>query len=162
MPNPPKRIPAEEKDIQEMLDLAKKLRHNIPELNSVPEEKIAKELVQSTSRVSIYQQHTGPLPSPEDFARYEQILPGLANRIVLMSEKSLDSTIESRKTILTTEKKRVLRGQLFAFFLTILFLISSLGTIIAGLSPFLSGSLGLVALAPIIASFLQTRRVKKE
>jgi hypothetical protein len=34
----------------------------------------------------IQQHHTGPLPPPNDLARYEQIIPGLAERIVTCME----------------------------------------------------------------------------
>ena len=37
---------------------------------------------------------SGPLPPPEDFARYEHTLPGTADRIVTMAEKALDGAIE--------------------------------------------------------------------
>ncbi|PIQ30327.1 MAG: hypothetical protein COS35_13425 [Zetaproteobacteria bacterium CG02_land_8_20_14_3_00_50_9] len=30
--------------------------------------------------------HSGPLPAPEDFAKYENILPGAAERILSMAE----------------------------------------------------------------------------
>lgn len=41
--------------------------------------------------------HAGPLPSVNEFAGYEQILPGAADRIIAMAEKSLDMEIEDRK-----------------------------------------------------------------
>jgi len=31
--------------------------------------------------------HSGPLPPPQDFAEYEQTLPGVADRILSMAEK---------------------------------------------------------------------------
>lgn len=35
--------------------------------------------------------HTGPLPSVNDFAGYDDVLPGAADRIVQMAEKSIDA-----------------------------------------------------------------------
>ncbi|WP_373565396.1 DUF2335 domain-containing protein [Bradyrhizobium diazoefficiens] len=35
-------------------------------------------------------QHRGPIPSPEQFGGYEQILPGSADRILKMAEKEQD------------------------------------------------------------------------
>lgn len=35
--------------------------------------------------------HAGPLPAVEDFAGYEQVLPGSAERLLSMAEKSLDT-----------------------------------------------------------------------
>ena len=46
-------------------------------------EAIAK--VQATATTS----YSGPLPQPDDLARYDEILPGAANRIVTMAERQM-------------------------------------------------------------------------
>lgn len=38
-----------------------------------------------------------PLPTPEEMKQYEEVLPGLADRITRMAEKSLDSSIEDQR-----------------------------------------------------------------
>lgn len=41
--------------------------------------------------VQLQQQHyCGPLPQPEDLAKYDQIVPGAAERIIKMAEKEMD------------------------------------------------------------------------
>lgn len=45
---------------------------------------------QPAQPVMIRKSFQGPLPTPEDLARYNDIEPGLANRIVLMAEKQSD------------------------------------------------------------------------
>lgn len=35
---------------------------------------------------AVAKHHSGPLPAPEDLARYEQLLPGAAERIIAMAE----------------------------------------------------------------------------
>lgn len=41
--------------------------------------------------------HSGPLPAVSEFAGYNQVLPGAADRILSMAEKSLDMEISDRQ-----------------------------------------------------------------
>ena len=60
------------------LDQIKVLIENLP-----PQERLeAIELVRSTTL-----SHSGPLPAPQDFREYDQVLPGSAERILSMAEK---------------------------------------------------------------------------
>lgn len=41
--------------------------------------------------IQVQQQHySGPLPKPEDLAKYNQVVPGAAERIIAMAEKEMD------------------------------------------------------------------------
>lgn len=51
--------------------------------------------------------HQGPLPPPEDFAAYEQALPGAADRIMRMAEKSLEARIHQQEVIGDCDKSRI-------------------------------------------------------
>ena len=44
------------------------------------------------------QWRSAPLPTVDEFAGYERIQPGAADRIITMAEKSLDAEIEAQKT----------------------------------------------------------------
>lgn len=70
--NLPERLPPgdEESNLERMLEL-------------VPEDKREEFITILTQEV----RHSGPLPRPDDLARYEQILPGLAERIVRLPER---------------------------------------------------------------------------
>ena len=46
---------------------------------------------------------SGPLPSVEEYAGYERVLPGAADRILAMAEKSLDVEISDRKAATAME-----------------------------------------------------------
>jgi uncharacterized membrane protein len=63
--------------------------------------------------------HRGPVPSPETFAKYEQILPGAADRLLTMAEKEGDHrrALELKQTDAAIATMK--RGQIFgvsAFF----------------------------------------------
>lgn len=36
-----------------------------------------------------HHQYSGPLPKPEDLAKYEQVIPGAAERIIKMAEREM-------------------------------------------------------------------------
>ena len=42
---------------------------------------------------------SGPLPSAAEFSRYEQVLPGAADRILSMAEQSLQAEIEGQREV---------------------------------------------------------------
>ncbi|WP_202613639.1 DUF2335 domain-containing protein [Ornithinimicrobium cerasi] len=47
--------------------------------------------------------HSGPLPDPSQLGHYEQILPGLADRIVSMAEQEMTSQQSDRRTLVNAE-----------------------------------------------------------
>lgn len=65
-------------------------------------EDISNELVTRVVGHSV--QYSGPLPACDDFARYEQVLPGAADRIMAMAEEGLRQNGERIKNE-TIEKK---------------------------------------------------------
>lgn len=54
---------------------------------------------------------SGPVPRPADLAAYDQTLPGAADRILRMAEKSLDSQIATDKALAEGDVQAVKRGQ---------------------------------------------------
>lgn len=61
--------------------------------------------------------HIGPLPTPRDLDQYNQVLPGLAGRIVTMAEKEQAHRIDSEQKVLTALILSHHRGQILATFL---------------------------------------------
>lgn len=49
----------------------------------------------------------GPLPPPEDFAKYEQVMPGTADRILAMAEKEQQIRADGQDKILANDKRRI-------------------------------------------------------
>ena len=56
--------------------------------------------------------YSGPLPPSSEFAQYEQILSGAAQRILTLAEKEAEHRHITENKLL----KSVERGQIFAFF----------------------------------------------
>src|SRR5262249_5477754 len=54
---------------------------NMPDNNRLPPGQRGTQVIQHTQTL-----HHGPIPSPEDFAAYNSVLPGAADRILKMAE----------------------------------------------------------------------------
>lgn len=108
--------------------------------------------------------HHGPIPTPEDMVMYDQLLPGLANRIVTMAEeqshhrmeherKSLNSDITVKRDIAAERK----RGQFMAFVIALL--LPSLGTtLILHNYPIIGTIFGGVGLFPVVWAFIPKKQ----
>ena len=81
-------------------------------LKDVPEEyreRIQCAIVHQSQR-SIFQ---GPLPHPEILAKYDSILPGAAERILVMAEKEQNHRINSDEKIIKGQIKQFSIGGIF-------------------------------------------------
>ena len=83
--------------------------------------------------------HIGPLPRPEDFAKYENILSGSADRILNMAEKEqlhrhgMDGEMASQSRLEIDNEHRIMtKGQIFAFIIVIITVLGSFGFIYLG------------------------------
>jgi hypothetical protein len=111
-----------------------------------------------TQQVQVNQKiHQGPLPAPEDLQRYDDLLPGAAERIIRMAEveqrhrheqesKAISSELATREVLQATEKNRIdgvmssdKRGQY-------------LGAAVSFLA--ISGAIYLAPSQPVVAGFL--------
>ena len=86
--------------------------------------KIAR-LVQSVVAQVQVSQFSGPLPPPEALAKYNEILPGAADRIILMTEQQSGHRQELEMKVATAQIRQSDRGQLYAFIIAIAFLIGA-------------------------------------
>jgi uncharacterized membrane protein len=103
----------------------------------------------------VMRHHRGPLPSPETFGQYDLVLPGAAERILRLTEKSLDHriSVESieagcNRDLTTAEIILAKRAQIFTFLLTLVFLAMSTVAIFDG-QPIAATAAGVAALGTI-------------
>lgn len=50
------------------------------------------------TKVALRQEYSGPIPHPHHLRQYEEVLPGAAERIMAMAEKSLESATSLEKS----------------------------------------------------------------
>lgn len=111
--------------------------------------------------------HQGPLPSPDDLAKYDQAFPGTGERIIAMAEleqrhrhaieiKSLDAQIGDRGCYRAERK----RGQYLGFSIGAIALVS--GTVAACLgAPVVGGLFGAGGVTALVSAFLYERHTEK-
>jgi uncharacterized membrane protein len=61
----------------------------------------------------------GPLPSPQLLQEYENILPGLAERIVIMAETQAAHRQRMERSVLKIESRNSTLGVIFAFLISV-------------------------------------------
>lgn len=101
--------------------------------------------------------HSGPLPCPEDYAEYERVLPGSANRILQMAEASLSSFQKLTSRNLELDYKEGGRGQIFAFVLALVAIL--VGGILVYVGHDIGGSiLSVGGLTTLVVAFIQGKK----
>ena len=113
------------------------------------------------------QTYSGPVPQPEDLAKYEQIQPGFADRLMTMAEIEQKEPIAATNTMLDNEKirddqemQRLKTGQYFA--LLSVFTIASLLTYIAYLgAPQAAAAAKSIAIVGVVDAFVSGNLKKK-
>lgn len=102
----------------------------VPVQENLPEDvnKVLEELTEEQRRVLMgtmvameQKMYSGPLPPAEEIEAYERVCPGAADRIIAMTEKSLDHRISNEKIIVNEETKQSSRGQILGFVLAVFF-----------------------------------------
>ncbi len=109
--------PVKNEKSQEVVDINEVLK-------SLPKEK--RELLQ-TAFLAIEERSSfsGPLPPPEDFAKYEEVLPGATDRILKMAEEQSEHRMYCEKKMVECNTSQSSRGQLIGALLVALCLIMS-------------------------------------
>lgn len=69
------------------------------------------------------QEFSGPIPHPELFAKYEDVLPGSADRILKMAELQSEHRQYLEKSVIDSNIQDSKRGQYFAFILALVLII---------------------------------------
>lgn len=103
----------------------------------------------------------GPLPPPEVLANYNQILPGLAERIVTMAETQSRHRQHIEEIAIASKIQNERHGQYLAFILAAIALVGSFWVIALGKSP--AGITGIIGtLATLAAVFVYGRRSQQK
>jgi len=113
-------------------------------------------------------QFAGPLPPPEILAKYEQLMPGIAERLMSLTEteashrrhlesKSLDAQIEA----FNNESSEIRLGQILAFSIGTITIISGAYTSVHGAE--IAGSLiGTGGVIGLVTAFIYGRKGKEK
>lgn len=115
-------------------------------------------------RLQIAARFSGPIPPPETLQKYDQILPGLAERIMKQAESQTAHRIEIEKKVIQSDVINSRLGLIFGFILGLIGIgggtyLTYLGMTQSGL--IISGGT-LVSLISVFIYGSQTRRKERE
>ena len=74
---------------------------------------------QTQMTVSATEVWSGPIPPPEALQKYEELVPGAANRILEMAEGQTAHRLQIEKTVIRGDSWRSLLGLIFGFILSV-------------------------------------------
>ena len=66
--------------------------------------------------------YEGPLPPSAEFGRYNEILPGAAERILAMAEREQEARLAAQKAVIDKEYRLRRHGQIYALIITAAFM----------------------------------------
>lgn len=117
-----------------------------------------------SEKIDVLQQeaYQGPIPHPDLFAKFEEVLPGAADRILSMSESEQNHRHQMEQQHLDLVRKMSLKGLYCGFFIAISIIIG--GLILLSLGKSLEGfGLIITALAALVGAFIyKGKEVKKD
>lgn len=104
---------------------------------------------------------SGPMPHPSILAKYEEIVPGAAERILVMAESSMRHQQEYDHAVLEASKQQLARGQILGFLIGISAIGASVYAAILGY-PWLAAILGGTTVVGLVTAFVVGRLVSKK
>jgi uncharacterized membrane protein len=108
-----------------------------------------------------HQKFEGPLPPPSILEGYDRVLPGAAERIMQMTEKSLNHQQEINYAALTAASREGRAGQWFAFIIALSALVTGAFAIFSG-HPVAGATIVSTTLAGGVGTFIISKRGEQE
>ncbi len=93
-------------------ELNPQLQQVVDNIEHIPEENRGRAIMHTLEMTS------GPLPAPEQLAKYDEVVPGAADRIIAMAESNQTHRQENESKIINEELKFNERGQIYGFAIT--------------------------------------------
>lgn len=120
-----------------------------------------KPLPEKTDRVHLIRQvsetFSGPLPHPDILQRYNEILPGSAERIFKTFEGQTQHRQKLERSVVKTDNAKSIMGLVFGFVIAITAICGGIYCALEG-RPFLGGTLSFTGIALIVASFIYKKK----
>jgi uncharacterized membrane protein len=120
---------------------------------------------QQSNRNVAVQQHSaeffsGPLPHPDILKKFNEVVPGSAERIIKMAEDQSAHRKELEKKVIASDIYRSKWGQILGFIIAIMGLAVSAAVAIYG-SAIAGGIIGVGTLASLVSVFMYGSKAKK-
>jgi len=118
--------------------------------------------VETTQMVASMQMtFQGPLPPAVELEKYNQIVPGAAERIITMAEKQTAHRMDLEKHAVSEQLRQSARGQLFALIIGVSGII---GAVVVGLigNAWVAGTIATASLGTLAVSFITGKRQEQQ
>lgn len=107
------------------------------------------------------QAFSGPLPHPDILKKFDEVVPGAAERIIKMAEGQFEHRTALERKVIESDIERSKRGQVLGFLIAIVGLVASaliaiFGNAIAG------GIIGVGTLASLVGVFMYGAKTRSE
>jgi len=135
------------------LPITPKLKEILNEIE-IPEEKRGEILEVVQASVTVF---SGPIPPAELLAGYNKIIPDGADRIMKMAEDQSKYRMEIERIVIESQEKQGKKGQMFAFGLGAIGMISSTLIAIFG-APWVAAVIGGSTLGTLVVAFLRGKK----
>lgn len=103
----------------------------------------------------------GPIPHPSTLLEYDNVAPGLAERIVVMAEKEQSHRFECDKALINEPIKATKRGQWMGFVIAALCICASFVLALLGFEV-VAGIIGGATVVGLVTVFVTNKPSKKE
>lgn len=125
-------------------------------VQALPKEKQV-EAIRIFARISITSSHSGPIPSPEKLEKYDDVLPGAADRIIKMAEKQQLHRFSLEESSIRRQFNQSGTGQWLAALIALAFLA---GSIYLGINDhdWLAGVLGGATIISLVTVFITGKK----
>lgn len=149
----------ENNPLEEASELKKELEKIDPEVKQIPDEQFNRIF----KIVSVYysKTHSGPLPTPEDLAKYDKFIPNGAERIMSMAEKQQSHRMELEKHAVTGQIKQSGRGQVFGLVIGLFGLLITFGLAYIG-AEVAAGIVGGTTIVGLVSVFVIGKVLQKK
>lgn len=108
-----------------------------------------------------FQAFSGPLPPPEILQKFDEIVPGAAERIIKMAEDQSAHRRELERRVIISDVNRSKWGQILGFIIAVVGLVVSAVIAIYG-SAITGGILGVGTLASLVGVFMYGSKTRSE
>ena len=109
----------------------------------------------------VSQSFSGPLPPPEILRKFDEVVPGAAERIIKMAEDQSIHRKELEKKVIDSDIARSKWGQILGFVIAIAGLVVSAIVVVYG-SAIAGGIIGVGTLASLVGVFMYGSKTRSE
>ena len=116
----------------------------------------------SSSAVIVHQELTmGPLPPPETLARYNEIIPDGADRLLKLVEHQQEHRIRIESIVVSSQQRQSLTGQILAFIIAVVGLIVCAYMAVHGAEA-VAGVLATTLIGSLVYAFINGRQAQRK